>query len=187
MDLLSLMSWFRCWKTIHHTSRSLSLMFWFPCWKQIYSFHRSPVFNVENMQSLQISSLMFWFQLWNHSILTQMFVCVVLVWPAMYGGLAFAGSLICNFTGVDLWGGFDLSPQVITTGFGYAVPPMMVLLFILEVCFAFPWLLLQNKDKYHIKVRAISFVPRCGKQAYVANEFVRTWALNCFEEFSEML
>ncbi|CAM6071665.1 unnamed protein product [Sphagnum tenellum] len=51
---------------------------------------------------------------------------------AMYGGLAFAGSLICNFTGVDLWGGFDLSPQVITTGFGYAVPPMMVLLFILE-------------------------------------------------------
>jgi hypothetical protein len=53
---------------------------------------------------------------------------------AMYGGLAFAGSVICNFTGVDLWGGFDLSPEVITTGFGYAVPPMMVLLFILEVC-----------------------------------------------------
>jgi hypothetical protein len=51
---------------------------------------------------------------------------------AMYGGLAFAGSVICNFTGVDLWGGFDLSPEVITTGFGYAVPPMMVLLFILE-------------------------------------------------------
>jgi hypothetical protein len=35
---------------------------------------------------------------------------------------------------VDLWGGFELSPQVITTGFGYAVPPMMALLFILEVC-----------------------------------------------------
>lgn len=51
---------------------------------------------------------------------------------AMYGGLAFAGSVICSFTGVDLWGGFELSPQVITTGFGYAVPPMMVLLFILE-------------------------------------------------------
>lgn len=57
-----------------------------------------------------------------------------LVWAAMYGGLAFAGSVICNFTGVDLWGGFDLSPEVIATGFGYAVPPMMVLLFILEVC-----------------------------------------------------
>jgi len=51
---------------------------------------------------------------------------------AMYGGLAFAGNVICSFTGVDLWGGFALSPQVITTGFGYAVPPMMALLFILE-------------------------------------------------------
>lgn len=51
---------------------------------------------------------------------------------AMYGGLAFAGHVICGFTGVDLWGGFQLSPQVITTGFGYAVPPMMALLFILE-------------------------------------------------------
>ncbi|KAG0570025.1 hypothetical protein KC19_6G133300 [Ceratodon purpureus] len=51
---------------------------------------------------------------------------------AMYGGLAFAGHVICGFTGVDLWGGFSLSPQVITTGFGYAVPPMMALLFILE-------------------------------------------------------
>lgn len=51
---------------------------------------------------------------------------------AMYGGLAFAGNVICSFTGVDLWGGFALSPQIITTGFGYAVPPMMALLFILE-------------------------------------------------------
>lgn len=51
---------------------------------------------------------------------------------AMYGGLAFAGHVICSFTGVDLWGGFSLSPEVITTGFGYAVPPMMALLFILE-------------------------------------------------------
>ena len=51
---------------------------------------------------------------------------------AMYGGLAFAGHVICGFTGVDLWGDFNLSPQVITTGFGYAVPPMMALLFILE-------------------------------------------------------
>lgn len=51
---------------------------------------------------------------------------------AMYGGLAFVGNVICGFTGVDLWGGFDISPQVITTGFGYAVPPMMMLLFILE-------------------------------------------------------
>jgi membrane protease YdiL (CAAX protease family) len=52
--------------------------------------------------------------------------------PAMYGGLAFGGNVLCNITGVDLWGGFELSPQVITTGFGYAVPPMMALLFILE-------------------------------------------------------
>lgn len=51
----------------------------------------------------------------------------------MYGGLAFAGHVICSFTGVNLWGGFDLSPEVIMTGFGYAVPPMMALLFILEV------------------------------------------------------
>jgi membrane protease YdiL (CAAX protease family) len=51
---------------------------------------------------------------------------------AMYGGLAFAGHVICGFTGVDLWGGFNLCSQVITTGFGYAVPPMMALLFILE-------------------------------------------------------
>lgn len=51
---------------------------------------------------------------------------------AMYGGLAFAGQVICGVTGVDLWGGFNLCPQVITTGFGYAVPPMMALLFILE-------------------------------------------------------
>lgn len=58
---------------------------------------------------------------------------------AMYGGLAFGGNVLCNITGVDLWGGFELSPQVITTGFGYAVPPMMALLFILEVCDHIPF------------------------------------------------
>ncbi|KAL3677223.1 hypothetical protein R1sor_027171 [Riccia sorocarpa] len=51
---------------------------------------------------------------------------------AMYGGLAVAGSTLCAFTGVDSTGGFELSMETVVQGLGYAVPPMMALLFILE-------------------------------------------------------
>ncbi|KAL2609055.1 hypothetical protein R1flu_027628 [Riccia fluitans] len=51
---------------------------------------------------------------------------------AMYGGLAVAGSALCAFTGVDSTGGFELCMETVVQGLGYAVPPMMALLFILE-------------------------------------------------------
>ncbi|BBN19501.1 CAAX protease family protein [Marchantia polymorpha subsp. ruderalis] len=51
---------------------------------------------------------------------------------AMYGGLAVAGSALCAVTGVDCSGGFELSIETVVQGLGYAVPPMMALLFILE-------------------------------------------------------
>ncbi|KAJ7544398.1 hypothetical protein O6H91_09G077500 [Diphasiastrum complanatum] len=51
---------------------------------------------------------------------------------ALYGGLAFASNVICNFTGIDSWGGFQLCANVAIKGLGYAVPPMMILLFILD-------------------------------------------------------
>lgn len=44
-----------------------------------------------------------------------------------------AGSALCAVTGVDCSGGFELSIETVVQGLGYAVPPMMALLFILEV------------------------------------------------------
>lgn len=51
----------------------------------------------------------------------------------IYGAMAVAGSFICSITGIDSLGGFHLSLDAIVQGLGYAVPPIMALLFILDV------------------------------------------------------
>lgn len=51
----------------------------------------------------------------------------------IYGAMAVAGSFICSITGIDSLGGFHLSLDAILEGFGYAAPPIMALLFILDV------------------------------------------------------
>lgn len=48
--------------------------------------------------------------------------------------MALAGRFICSMTGIDCTGGFDPSLDAIVGGLGYAVPPTMALLFILDVC-----------------------------------------------------
>ncbi|XP_004511788.1 uncharacterized protein [Cicer arietinum] len=50
----------------------------------------------------------------------------------IYGAMAVAGSFICSITGIDSLGGFHLSIDAILEGLGYAVPPIMALLFILD-------------------------------------------------------
>ncbi|KAK4260248.1 hypothetical protein QN277_003390 [Acacia crassicarpa] len=50
----------------------------------------------------------------------------------IYGAMAVAGSFICSITGIDSMGGFELSIDAILEGLGYAVPPIMALLFILD-------------------------------------------------------
>ncbi|CAL0314356.1 unnamed protein product [Lupinus luteus] len=50
----------------------------------------------------------------------------------IYGAMAVAGGFICSITGIDYLGGFHLSLDAILEGFGYAVPPIMALLFILD-------------------------------------------------------
>lgn len=62
-----------------------------------------------------------------------LFVVLVPVPAVMYGGLAFAGNVLCNFLGLDCWGGFQWDVEVALTGLGYAMPPMVLLLVILEV------------------------------------------------------
>lgn len=47
--------------------------------------------------------------------------------------MAVAGSFICSITGIDYLGGFHLSLDAILEGLGYAAPPIMALLFILDV------------------------------------------------------
>lgn len=47
--------------------------------------------------------------------------------------MAVAGSFICSITGIDSLGGFHLSLDAILEGLGYAAPPIMALLFILDV------------------------------------------------------
>ncbi|KAF8077268.1 hypothetical protein N665_1049s0003 [Sinapis alba] len=42
------------------------------------------------------------------------------------------GRLICSVTGIDSSGGFDPSLDALLTGLGYATPPIMALLFILD-------------------------------------------------------
>ncbi|OWM64134.1 hypothetical protein CDL15_Pgr018705 [Punica granatum] len=50
----------------------------------------------------------------------------------IYGAMALAGRFICSITGVDSMGGFHPSLDAILEGLGYAVPPIMALLFILD-------------------------------------------------------
>ncbi|CAL5187742.1 unnamed protein product [Lathyrus oleraceus] len=50
----------------------------------------------------------------------------------IYGAMAVAGSFICSITGIDSLGGFHLSIDAVLQGLGYAVPPIMALLFILD-------------------------------------------------------
>eukprot|EP00252_Welwitschia_mirabilis_P014075 TRINITY_DN310_c0_g1_i10.p1 TRINITY_DN310_c0_g1~~TRINITY_DN310_c0_g1_i10.p1 ORF type:complete len:334 (+),score=34.55 TRINITY_DN310_c0_g1_i10:503-1504(+) len=50
----------------------------------------------------------------------------------IYGVMALAGKAICCVTGVDSFGGLELCTDAMLNGLGYAVPPMMALLFILD-------------------------------------------------------
>ncbi|PIA39921.1 hypothetical protein AQUCO_02600399v1 [Aquilegia coerulea] len=50
----------------------------------------------------------------------------------IYGAMAVAGRFICSFTGIDSLGGFHLSIDAILEALGYAVPPIMALLLILD-------------------------------------------------------
>ncbi|GFQ04012.1 hypothetical protein PHJA_002545100 [Phtheirospermum japonicum] len=46
--------------------------------------------------------------------------------------MALAGRFICSISGIDCNGGFDLTLDAIVEGLGYAAPPIMALLFILD-------------------------------------------------------
>ncbi|KAL0550487.1 hypothetical protein IC582_015008 [Cucumis melo] len=50
----------------------------------------------------------------------------------IYGAMALAGRFICSISGTDWMGGFHPSLDAILGGLGYAVPPIMALLFILD-------------------------------------------------------
>ncbi|PSR93533.1 Stabilin-1 like [Actinidia chinensis var. chinensis] len=50
----------------------------------------------------------------------------------IYVAMGLAGKFICSMTGIDCMGGFYPSLDAIVEGLGYAVPPIMVLLFILD-------------------------------------------------------
>ncbi|KAG7015740.1 hypothetical protein SDJN02_23378 [Cucurbita argyrosperma subsp. argyrosperma] len=50
----------------------------------------------------------------------------------IYGAMALAGRFICSISGIDWMGGFQPSLDAILGGLGYAVPPIMALLFILD-------------------------------------------------------
>ncbi|KAL6979857.1 hypothetical protein U1Q18_021514 [Sarracenia purpurea var. burkii] len=50
----------------------------------------------------------------------------------IYGAMALAGRFICSMSGIDCNGGFDPSLNAIVEGLGYAAPPIMALLFILD-------------------------------------------------------
>ncbi|GAB2230337.1 hypothetical protein Drorol1_Dr00014599 [Drosera rotundifolia] len=50
----------------------------------------------------------------------------------IYGAMALAGRFICTMTGIDSMGGFHPSFDAIIEGLGYATPPIMALLFILD-------------------------------------------------------
>lgn len=43
------------------------------------------------------------------------------------------GRFICSMIGIDSLGGFELNLDAIVQGLGYAAPPIMALLFILDV------------------------------------------------------
>ncbi|WCJ20638.1 hypothetical protein M5689_002858 [Euphorbia peplus] len=50
----------------------------------------------------------------------------------IYGAMALAGRFICSISGIDCMGGFDPTLDAILEGLGYASPPIMALLFILD-------------------------------------------------------
>ncbi|KAK1285941.1 hypothetical protein QJS10_CPB20g01267 [Acorus calamus] len=50
----------------------------------------------------------------------------------IYGAMALAGNFICSITGADVMGGFHPSLEAVLDGLGYAAPPIMALLFILD-------------------------------------------------------
>jgi len=50
----------------------------------------------------------------------------------IYGVMVLVGKTICYFTGVDSFGGINLCMEAILSGIGFAMPPMMALLFILD-------------------------------------------------------
>lgn len=50
----------------------------------------------------------------------------------IYGAMALVGRFICSITGIDSMGGFHPSLEAILEGLGYAAPPIMALLFILD-------------------------------------------------------
>lgn len=50
----------------------------------------------------------------------------------IYGAMALAGRFICSMTGIDCSGGFSPSLDAIVEALGYAAPPIMALLFILD-------------------------------------------------------
>lgn len=47
--------------------------------------------------------------------------------------MALAGKFICSAAGIDATGGYSPSLEAIVAGIGYSVPPIMALLFILDV------------------------------------------------------
>lgn len=50
----------------------------------------------------------------------------------IYAGMALAGRAICDLAGIDATGGFHSSLTALVEGLGYASPPIMALLFILD-------------------------------------------------------
>ncbi|XP_010531710.1 PREDICTED: uncharacterized protein LOC104807951 isoform X2 [Tarenaya hassleriana] len=50
----------------------------------------------------------------------------------IYGAMALTGRFLCSMTGIDSSGGFDPSLDAVLSGLGYAAPPIMALLFILD-------------------------------------------------------
>ncbi|WOG90116.1 hypothetical protein DCAR_0209357 [Daucus carota subsp. sativus] len=50
----------------------------------------------------------------------------------IYAAMGLAGKFLCSVTGTDCTGGFDLSLDAIVQGLGYASPPIMALLFIMD-------------------------------------------------------
>lgn len=50
----------------------------------------------------------------------------------IYGAMALVGRFICSTAGIDCTGGFSPSLDALVVGLGYAAPPIMALLFILD-------------------------------------------------------
>lgn len=74
------------------------------------------------------------------------------LWTGIYGAMAVVGRFICSVTGIDSMGGFQVSLDAIVQGLGYAAPPIMALLFILDVSWLIDWLIdfeiLRNDTDY---------------------------------------